>query len=152
MKTTFTPTFELAASRVASRKVVNKPGKANLQVVSVNHYDGKVIVGFKAHTSAKRQEAMQLLREGKLVEAINTNLSASLLPSQYIPTKGEVVAVITEMVTARNGSKIIGVSSVSPIPAEELTTQGLDEDLANMLDEARAKAKTVSASAEPALD
>lgn len=113
---------------LTSRKLVATTGKFTVKCTNTNPFrrenkDGSftdvTIVNFAAMTPYQLEQAQELFKEGKFQEATNTNLSASQLPGQYIPAKGEIVDVEMDTIENKEGVSILVVGTIVPRKAEE---------------------------------
>jgi hypothetical protein len=141
-------TADQAVKFIQSRTNVSEPGKYNLQVISVNPYEDRIIVGLKAQSSTGLAKAKEALRAGNYSEAANTNMSTSLFAdAKFVPAKGEHVACMVDYVENREGHMVLGVVSVSEIKARNTSKVSLGDEFANLLD-----ANVATESNAPALD
>lgn len=114
---------------LVSRKLVAGEGKTTLKVTNVNPFmrqlkDGSGsqlvhIVNFAAMTAYQLDKAQQLFKAGDYQGATNTNLSASQLSGQYVPSKGEIVDVEVTTILNNDGIEILTVSNITPRKAVE---------------------------------
>lgn len=125
-----------AVKFIQSRVQINEPGKYSLQVISANPYENRIILGLKAQSSTGLEQAKEHLRKGNYSDAANTNMSTSVFAdASYIPSKGEHITCMVDYVTARDGSEVLGVVSVSEIKARSTKKVSLGDEFANLLDE-----------------
>lgn len=103
---------------INSRKLVSD-GAHLLKVTNVTDYQGKKIVNFAAMTQYHMERALDAIDNGDVIAAVNSGLSANLRPgTDYIPNKGEIVKVVVDTVTTKNG-----VTGQFVISVSELATQ-----------------------------
>lgn len=129
-------TAENAKNIIKSRKMIETPGKYPLKVTNVTSYNrvndntGELteikIVNFSAMTSWHLKEAVELFKEGKFQEATNKSVAASLRSTDYIPMKGEIVNVIMDEITTKNG--ITGLFPISVTEIASKTTKNVSFD------------------------
>jgi len=125
-----------AVQFINSRTSVNEAGKYALQVISANHYEGKVILGLKAQSPTGLAAAQEALRAKNYSDAANTNMSTSVFAdSAFIPSKGEHISCMVDYVENRKGDMVLGVVSVSEIKARSTKKVMLGDEFANLLDE-----------------
>ena len=125
-----------AVKYIQSRVQITEPGKYSLQVISANAYENRIICGLKAQSSTGLAVAKEQLRNGNYAEAANTNMSTSVFAdASFIPAKGEHISCMVDYVTARDGSQVLGVVSVSEIKARSTKKVSLGDEFANLLDE-----------------
>lgn len=125
-----------AVKYIQSRVQITEPGKYSLQVISANAYENRIICGLKAQSSTGLAVAKEQLRNGNYSEAANTNMSTSVFAdASFIPAKGEHISCMVDYVTARDGSQVLGVVSVSEIKARSTKKVSLGDEFANLLDE-----------------
>jgi len=125
-----------AVRYIQSRVQITEPGKYSLQVISANAYENRIICGLKAQSSTGLANAKEELRKGNFNEAANTNMSTSVFAdASFIPAKGEHISCMVDYVTARDGSQVLGVVSVSEIKARSTKKVNLGDEFANLLDE-----------------
>lgn len=108
-------TLENVSGILSSRQLIAEPGTYSLRTTNVTLYDGKFICNFNAMTQYHVDRAMELIETNELREAANQGISASLRPTDYIPSKGEFVKVTIDRVTTNNGVTglfVIGVSEI----------------------------------------
>src|SRR5690349_7637028 len=72
-------------------RVPEEDGYYKLKVTSVVPFDGKYIVNLNGMTDYHVNKAKELIKDGKIDEAANQNLSASMRQIDYVPSKGEYV-------------------------------------------------------------
>jgi hypothetical protein len=115
---------------LSSRELIMLPGAYDLQVTSIQPYDGKFICNFKAMNSYHYEEAKKFIKEEKYQEACNLQLSSSIRTTDYIPSKGEIVRVNVAEVTTKSGIIGLFVTKVSEIKASKTTKVNFtfDED------------------------
>lgn len=153
---------------LTSRKLVAGEGKTTLKVTNVNPFmrqlkDGSGsqlvhIVNFAAMTGYQFDKALALFKEGKYQEATNTNLSASQLSGQYVPSKGEIVDVEVTTVKNNDGIDILTISNITPRKAVEsakISASAFDDEeteettsAENIAEVAAGQAETAEAKAE----
>lgn len=112
-------TPEQAIQILNSRKLIpSVNGYYEAKVTSVTPYEGKFIANFNAMTEYHFSEAKRLLAEGNLDEAVNQNLSASLRPTDYIPSKGEMLEIYVSEITTNNGVTGRFVTAIKEVKAK----------------------------------
>ena len=132
----YTVTLKDAVKYIQSRTQVNEPGKYSLQVISANAYQNKIILGLKAQASDALVKATQHLRDKEYRKGANLNMTTSVFAdASFIPSKGEFITCMVDYVTARDGSQVLGVVSVSEIKARSTKKVNLGDEFANLLDE-----------------
>jgi len=125
-----------AVQFINSRTSVNEAGKYALQVISANHYQGRVILGLKAQSPTGLAQAQEALRAKAYSDAANTNMSTSVFAdAAFIPSKGEHVSCMVDYVENRKGEMVLGVVSVSEIKAKTASKVSLGDEFANLLDD-----------------
>lgn len=110
---------DAAVKIITSRKLIVTPGLKELKVTSVQSYNGKFIVNFAAMTDYHQVEAKKLGTMGDYQGAVNQQLTASLRPTDYIPSKGEICKVYVDNITTRNNVTGLFVTSVSELKADK---------------------------------
>lgn len=111
-------TKDSAIAIINSRKMIAREGYYEVKVTNEpTPYDGKFICNLSAMTNFHLEEAKKLATEGKFQEATNQQLSASLRPTDYIPSKGEIVKVYVAEVTTKNGVTGLFVTSLTELKA-----------------------------------
>lgn len=114
-------TLEQAQAILASRKMIQEDGKYRLKVTNVTPYlreDGTSvkITNFAAMTPYHVAEARKLAQSGDYNGACNQSLSASPRSERdFCPQKGEIVDVIVETLTTKNGVTGQFVTSITPV-------------------------------------
>lgn len=104
METVNKLTKEAAIQIINSRTgVLQGEGYYKLKVTNVVPYDGKFIIGLAGMTKHHINECKRLMKEGKIDEAVNQSLSASVRSIDYLPAKGEFVRAYIKEVTTKNG-------------------------------------------------
>lgn len=105
-----------------SRKAIQGDGKFRLKVTNVTPYirpDGTAvrIVNFAGMTSHHLSEARKAIQAGDYDAACNQCLTASPRDNgkDFCPQKGEIVDVIVETITTKNGVTGQFVTSMTPV-------------------------------------
>lgn len=101
-----------------SRKLITEPGKYNLKVTSVTPFNREEtlvnITNYAAMTPYHLQQARALGAEDRWQEATNQALNSSQrIANDYLPSKGELVDVVVDEITNKDGIKILAVVSVT---------------------------------------
>lgn len=120
-----------AISIITSRKSISQAGAYELRATNVSEYDGKFIANLNGMTPYHVTEAKRLIMLGdeeSIQKAVNQGLSASLRPTDYIPSKGEIVKVVVDNVTTSNGITGLFVVSVSELKARNAGKVSLNFD------------------------
>lgn len=110
---------ENALNILKSRQQISGPGKYKAKVTSVTPFhranavgaDQTHIVNFNIMTPWHTEAAKTLFAQGDIQEAINQNLSSSVRLGDYLPSKGEMVEIVVENVTTKNGVEGLFVTS-----------------------------------------
>ena len=131
-------TREEALRYITSKKIVEGEGIYRLKVTNVTPYrkereNGAVqvaIVNFNGKTSYHEQAAATLFGQGDYKEAANQGLSLSILEGQEVPTKGQIVDVVVEEVTTKNGITGLFAQSFTSAPVNHPKTRSADAFLA----------------------
>jgi len=114
-------TLEQAQGILGSRKMITEDGKYRLKVTNVTPYlrpDGTMvkITNFAAMIAHHVAEARKSIAEGDYDSACNQGLSASPRADRdFCPQKGEIVDVIVETITTKNGVTGQFVTSITPV-------------------------------------
>lgn len=117
-----------AIAIIKSRKFISQTGAYELRVTSVTPHEGKFIVNLGGMTQYHIDEAKRLLIAGEIQEAVNQSLSASLRPTDYIPSKGEIVKTVVDEITTKNDVTGLFVMSLTELKANKATrVSGFDE-------------------------
>ena len=125
-----------AVQYISSRAQISSTGKYELQVLSVNHHEGRVIINLKAQDPKGLAEAKELLHAGEYDAAANTNMSTNVYAdASFIPTKGEYITCMVAEVPTRDGGSKLGVVSISEIKAKATSKVSLGDEFANLLAE-----------------
>lgn len=113
---------------LSSRAEINKPGTYDLRVTQVTEYYDAVrgtryIVNFAAVSTYGKEQALNAMFDGDFVGALNSNLTANVRPTDYRPSKGEIVKVKIDLVPLKNfpGQSGLLVTNVSEIKSEATT-------------------------------
>lgn len=106
---------------IQSREFIASPCASVLKCTNVTFYEGKFIANFAAMTPYLVEKAITIMDatpdDGDFQAATNTSLSASLRPTDFIPSKGEMVKVVVSEVTTNNGVTGLFVTNVSELKA-----------------------------------
>lgn len=107
----------MAVRILNSRKVVKSPGEiAGVKVINVTEWEGKHIVNFQAMAEDQAKQALKDFKAGKLQEAVNSNLSTSVLEGQFLPQKNQFVNLTVGYVPNRDKTgEVLRVIGMSPI-------------------------------------
>ena len=125
-----------AVQYISSRAQISDTGKYDLQVLNVNHHEGKVIINLKAQDPKGLAEAKELLRSGEYDAAANTNMSTNVYAdASFIPSKGEFISCMVAEVPTRDGGTKLGVVSISEIKAKATSKVSLGDEFANLLED-----------------
>jgi len=109
---------------IKSRRSVLTEGAYDLKVNSVVEYDGKFIINLSAMSSYHVEQAVSLIKKGDYQGAVNSSLSFSARPSDFIPSKGEYVKVQVEKLTTKNG--VTGLFPVALSPIKSIASGRID--------------------------
>lgn len=118
---------EAALKVLSSKKQVSQLGvEYTLKVTNVHDYTNPetgnrvFIVSLAAQTPYHRQQSIEALKEGKWEEAANPGLSANRRPGvDWTPIKGQLVNVVLDTFTTKDGEEAIGVASMTPLAKAE---------------------------------
>jgi hypothetical protein len=88
---------------VESRKMISQPGAYDLKVTSVTPYNGNHIVNLSAMCQAHIEKAQEFAELGQLQNAANEQYSLNARPTDYLPSKGEIIKVYFDTVTTKKG-------------------------------------------------
>lgn len=107
----------MAVRILNSRKIVKSPGEIkSVKVINVTEWEGKHIVNFQAMADDQAKKALIDFKAGKLQEAVNSNLSTSVLEGQFLPAKGQYVDLTIGYVPNRDKTgEVLRVIGMSPI-------------------------------------
>jgi hypothetical protein len=126
-----------AVQIIQSREQINEPCKRRVRVTGTTPFireDGTAvtIVNLAAMTSYHVAQAKAFLKEGKLQEATNQNLTSS--PRQgrdFTPTKGQIVDIIVGYVETKSGEQALLVTNMTDVPLSQSTSvKGFESFLA----------------------
>jgi hypothetical protein len=134
-KTTVDKNF--AARILNSRIKIKSPGEIkSVMVTSVTPYDGKHIVNFKCMSIDQVKKAQKHFAAGEYQDAVNTNLSTSVLEGQFLPQKGQYVDLTIGLVPNRDKTgEVLRVIGMSPISAAETLNISFELDSEPSLDD-----------------
>ena len=124
-------TQDAALRIMASRKLINKPGKYHVRVT--NDVQGLAELGsvhkelaggsfqisianFAAYTPWHLKQFRAAIKEGKFDEAANNNLTASVRDVDFIPQKNEIVEINVDYVTTKSGEEALLVTGYNALP------------------------------------
>jgi hypothetical protein len=88
---------------VQSRKMISQPGAYDLKVTAVTAYNGNHIVNLAAMCQAHIEKAQEYAELGQLQQAANEQYSLNARPTDYLPSKGEIIKVYFDTVTTKKG-------------------------------------------------
>jgi len=122
-----------------SRTLIAKPGKYRVKTTSAtsfykdlgNGISQVAIANFDAMTSYHLEAAKTLFAQGDYQEACNQKLSASIRSNDYNPSKGEIVDIVVDEVTTKNGITGLFIVSISPVKAETASKVNMDAFLSD---------------------
>lgn len=118
---------------LSNRVLIPSEGKYTVKVTGTSPFmrgeQATTIVNFAAMTPWQVNKAKEKFNSGNFQEATNTNLTASQLPGQYVPAKGETVDIEVSEIENNDGVKILVVSGIVPRVAQKASAiTAFDDD------------------------
>lgn len=134
-------TAEEALRIVASKGTISEAGIHRVTCTYVTPYYKErangvkqvAIANFNAKSSYQHAAAITLLSQGDFDDAANQGLSLSILEGQSAPMQGQVVDLIVEEVTTKNGITGLFAQKWAPVPVQIPAKTSL-EDLRKLVD------------------
>jgi hypothetical protein len=83
--------------------MISQPGAYDLKVTAVTAYNGNHIVNLAAMCQAHIEKAQEYAELGQLQQAANEQYSLNARPTDYLPSKGEIIKVYFDTVTTKKG-------------------------------------------------
>ena len=141
---------------LGSRSQISAPGKYRVKVTNCGDFSKDLgngqsviaIANFSAHTPYQVGQAKEDLAAGEFAKALNHNLNLSIRQSDYRPAKGEIVDVIVDYITTKDGEQALLCTSLSPIAS---TTPSAKADFSEFA-EVAAGAGAATGGAEEKMD
>ena len=111
---------------ITSKSNITAPGVYRVKVTNVHPYTQMLsngvqqvaIANFNAKTAYHEQVAATLFAQGDYAQAANQGLSAKVLEGQFYPMKGQMVDIVVEEITTKNGITGLFVQAMSAAPIE----------------------------------
>lgn len=116
-----------------SRKLIVEPGSFQLKVTSAvphqrDNGDLVKITNYAAMTDYHLKQAKDLFKDEKFQEATNQALSSSQrIGKDYEPAKGEIVNVVVDRITNKDGIEILAVVSVTALKTSKAASVSFAE-------------------------
>lgn len=131
-------TREKALTFITSKGTISSPGVYRVKVTNVTPYSRMIgdglrqvaIANVNAKTDYHNQVAATLFAQGDYAEAANQGLSKSILEGQFCPMKGQMVDIVVEQITTKNGVTGLFIQDMSPAPIEQPRKETSDAFLA----------------------
>lgn len=123
-------TKDSAARIMSSRKFIAQPGKYQVRVTNDPEHLASLgsvtkelnggghqvsIANFAAYTPYHLEQFRALAKEGDFNAAVNNNLTSSIRATDYMPKKNEIVEIMVDYITTKNGEEALLVVSYTPV-------------------------------------
>lgn len=128
-------TKEEALRIIASKGTVDSPGIWRAKCTNVTPYPADrgngvkqvAIANFNLKSAYHKRNAVALLVQGQFDDAANQGLSLSILEGQAAPMKDQIVDVVVEEVTLKDGTVGLFARSFTVAPVQQPVKDSIEE-------------------------